>query len=511
MREFQGDPREDAASSSEGHGGAGSIPTRVPFLLLLLLLALAVILPALVRAERSSAPITVIYPEPRHPERFVPIVRDGVRYVSTNDLARVFGATKYWRPEIQKLSLRVGEHTLRFSVGAPVILVDEEARNLVHPVALVRGVVYAPEEIVERIFDWGIAGDAAWDETARTIRFRGMVHSVRQAQLFVRGRVTEVSATLGRTLPARLLYAIPGEVRVLFEGGTLDTAHVFTGGVVGRGEIREIPGGVDLRLVLADSALGYQVSTAGNRMKVAVTDDRALVDAGLFTALEPLRLVGRAGGVRTIVIDAGHGGSDLGALLPGGVAEKDATLEIARSLRTALASRLNVRVLLTRDSDALVAPARRAELANEAGADLFLSIHLEGEGTIRGGGFRVLAESPIASPGEGGGIPVILPGEGDGVELKPWRSAQAAVVGSSIAFAQTVADALARSFPQSPVLVRTGGLNLLEPLLCPAIVVESAPAARSGPEAMSMRGYTTYDYSQTMARAIEDFVRKSRA
>jgi hypothetical protein len=105
---------------------------------------------------------------------------------------------------------------------------------------------------------------------------------------------------------------------------------------------------------------------------------------------------------------------------------------------------------------------------------------------------------------------VVLPGDGDGIELKPWRSAQSAVVGSSIAFAQAVADALARTFPQAPVIVRTGGMSVLEPVLCPAIVVESAPAARSGPESMSMRGYTTYEYTQTVARAIEEFVRKSR-
>lgn len=487
----------------------GSVPSRVSMILLALLL-LAALLPALTRAERSGAPITVVYPEPRSTERFVPIVLDGVRYVSTNDLARVFGATKYWRPEIQKLSLRLGEHTLRFSVGAPVILVDEEAKNLIRPATLVRGVVYAPEDIVGRIFDWGLASDASWDETTRTIRFRGVVHSVRQAQLLVRGRVTEVSATLGRSLPARLLYAMPGEVRVLFEGGTLDTAHVFAGGAVARGEIHEIPGGVDLRLVLGDSAVGYQVSSGANRLKVAVTDDPGLVEAGLFTPLEPLRVGADQHAMRTIMIDPAHGGTDLGALLPGGLAEKDVTLEIARSLRNALAARLGARVLLTRESDMLLTPARRAEIANEAGADLFVSIHLEGEGAIKGGGFRLFAESPVATPGEGGGVPVVLPGDGDGIELKPWRSAQSAVVGSSIAFAQAVADALKRSFPQAPVLVRTGGMSVLEPILCPAIVVESAPAARSGPESMSMRGYTTYDYTQTVARAIEDFVRKSK-
>ena len=49
----------------------GSVSTRVSFLLLALLLVAALI-PALTRAERSSAPITVLYPEPRNPERFRP-------------------------------------------------------------------------------------------------------------------------------------------------------------------------------------------------------------------------------------------------------------------------------------------------------------------------------------------------------------------------------------------------------------------------------------------------------
>ena len=104
---------------------------------------------------------------------------------------------------------------------------------------------------------------------------------------------------------------------------------MFVGGLVTRGEIREIPGGVDLRLVLHEKARGYQVSTGANRLKVAVTDDEGLVEGGLFLPLEPVRIGRDASQVRTIVIYPGHGGSDLGASLPGGMAEKDVALEIA--------------------------------------------------------------------------------------------------------------------------------------------------------------------------------------
>ena len=481
----------------------------VPILAALALAAAIVaVVPAL--AQRGVPAITVLYPEPRGAERITPILLGNVRYVSTSDLARVFRATKYWRPEIQKLSLRMGEHSVRFTVGASVVLVDEEAINLVQPVRIVQGVVFVPEAIVEHFFTYGMASDATWDETTRVIRFRAAVHSVRQPQLWVRGRVTEVSAALAKSLPARILYATPTEIRVLFEGGTLDTSRVVSGGVVTLGEVHEVPGGVEVRLALAEGAKGYAISVNANRLKVSVTDDDGLVDGGLFSALEAVRLGTRDGDVRTIVIDPGHGGSDLGAALPGGFTEKDVALEIARSLRSALQSRLNVRVILTRESDLELAPARRAEIANEQGADLFLSIHLDGEGAVKGGGFRVFAQSPVAAAGVSA-APVLLSGEGGDAELLPSRAAQAPVVGSSLALAQSVADGLGRTFPQSPILVRTGRMSVLEPALCPAILLESAPASRAGPEAMSMRGYTIYDYTQTIAHAIEDFVRRSRA
>jgi len=80
-------------------------------------------------------------------------------------------------------------------------------------------------------------------------------------------------------------------------------------------------------------------------------------------------------GLRTMVIDAGHGGDDLGAVGAEGTKEKDLTLLMARRLKTAIESRLGLRVLLTRDADETVSLDRRTELANNNKADLFLSLH----------------------------------------------------------------------------------------------------------------------------------------
>ncbi len=459
------------------------------------------------QAGRTAPPILVDRGTSLPTEKITPIEIGGTSYVSTNDLARVFAATKYWRPEIQKLSLRIGEHSLRFTVDAPIVLVDEVGRNLIEPARLVQGTVYAPESIVRRIFEWGLFADATWDDASRTIRFRSQVHTVRQAQIFPRGRVTEISATLLRGLPPRVLYATPSEIRILFEGGTLDTARTLEGGVVSGGSIREVPGGVEIRLRLHEDAKGYAVSVGSGRLKVSVTDDKDLVEAGLFNPLEPVPVGGPDHDVRTIVIDPGHGGTDLGATLRGGMSEKDAALDLARALRTALSQRLSARVIMTRESDSEVSTARRAEIANEAHADLFISIHLDSEGSIRGGGFRVFTLSPGVAAGDG--QPDAIPEDIDGLTLRPWLGAQATAVGSSMALAQAIADSLQHAFPGTPVLTRYGPMRVLEPIVCPAILLESAPSPRSGPDAMS-RGYTIYDYTRTVADAIEKFVKAAR-
>ena len=88
---------------------------------------------------------------------------------------------------------------------------------------------------------------------------------------------------------------------------------------------------------------------------------------------------------KVIVIDPGHGGSDTGAIGPTHLAEKNVTLAIARDLRTLLSNE-GATILMTRTSDQDVAyPGAssidelqaRVDIANQANADLFVSIHAD--------------------------------------------------------------------------------------------------------------------------------------
>ena len=91
-------------------------------------------------------------------------------------------------------------------------------------------------------------------------------------------------------------------------------------------------------------------------------------------AKEDLQLRARVPKMR-IVVDAGHGGWDLGTVGRRGLLEKDLVLEIAQRLGKLLESRIGADVIYTRQDDNYVPLDQRAEMANQAQADLFVSVH----------------------------------------------------------------------------------------------------------------------------------------
>ncbi len=76
-----------------------------------------------------------------------------------------------------------------------------------------------------------------------------------------------------------------------------------------------------------------------------------------------------------VVIDAGHGGNDVGTHGPSGYLEKDLTLDVAQRLGALIEERMGSEVVFTRSDDSYVGLEERTRIANQQEADLFLSIH----------------------------------------------------------------------------------------------------------------------------------------
>ncbi|QAT85486.1 N-acetylmuramoyl-L-alanine amidase domain-containing protein [Corallococcus coralloides] len=84
--------------------------------------------------------------------------------------------------------------------------------------------------------------------------------------------------------------------------------------------------------------------------------------------------------VRRVVIDAGHGGHDSGAIGKAGTKEKDVALAISKKVADGLREK-GLEVVLTRDDDTFIRLEDRAKLANEAHGDLFISVHCNSAAT----------------------------------------------------------------------------------------------------------------------------------
>lgn len=191
------------------------------------------------------------------------------------------------------------------------------------------------------------------------------------------------------------------------------------------------------------------------------------------------------GGGWTVVIDAGHGGHDPGARGPGGSPEKDVTLAIALALRQALSAHRGIHVLLTREDDTFVPLGRRARVANEARADLFVSIHANAATRPGAEGFEtyflsaaVTEEARRLAQRENASLRYesdsIDPSSFDDVNFILWDLAQNEYLRESSVLAETIQEELARRVSLRSRGVKQAPLYVLKGAFMPAILFETA-------------------------------------
>jgi N-acetylmuramoyl-L-alanine amidase len=187
-------------------------------------------------------------------------------------------------------------------------------------------------------------------------------------------------------------------------------------------------------------------------------------------------------GIRTIVIDPGHGGGLVGAQGPGGTLEKDVTLAMARKLRSAVVNGLGLQAFLTRDGDQDVPLDDRTAFANNYKADLFVSIHANASRAQGARGSEVYFLSHEASDedsrrlamAEGG----LVGGGGvseagtSNVALILWDMAQAEHLEESSALATRLQEELGDATGSQSRGIKQAPFRVLVGAAMPAVLVE---------------------------------------
>ncbi|MBB5520166.1 N-acetylmuramoyl-L-alanine amidase family protein [Amphiplicatus metriothermophilus] len=220
-----------------------------------------------------------------------------------------------------------------------------------------------------------------------------------------------------------------------------------------------------------------------------------------------------------IVVDAGHGGSDPGAVGPNGTHEKTVTLAAALELAKILESRGRYEVVLTRDKDTKIGLEKRSELAREAGASLFISLHADAHenSKLRGGSVYTLSEkgsrrSALEARRKGDYHVYSL----DLAEFSPdvssilFAKAQATTRNASSDFADVLVSHLSGVTPLLNNSHRTGDLYVLLAPDVPAVLFELAFISNKADEANLVSPEWRRRAMTSVADAIDDyFARKS--
>lgn len=150
-----------------------------------------------------------------------------------------------------------------------------------------------------------------------------------------------------------------------------------------------------LRRSIVCAGVGLTVLLPGSLLAA----DKAAKSMGRITLKQPADTDDKpvSAGLKRVMIDAGHGGKDPGAVGQRGLYEKDVTLDIARRMAENLAGKRKIEPLLTRDTDIFLPLAERVEKAQQAHADFFISIHADSTKNNTARGFSAYSLSEEAS------------------------------------------------------------------------------------------------------------------
>ena len=454
-------------------------------------------------------------------------------YMSAFDLARIFKATKYWSPGVRKLVLRIDVHRYLFTLDTRVVLVDDEPVLLRVRVQYVDGSIMIPIEFIAEVLAPRSREAVELDEERFVLTLGTPEYNITDI-----GFVEDEDGTRAEIhLAEELLYHVdsetPGLLRIKIYGGKLNPLKMTIpegSGLFNRVRAEQAEHDAYLFFDVKRTAARFKVEfeTAGTILE----KERKLIiflEKGELPEIPDVDYAGKkmleildeetAGReqepVRVVAIDPGHGGIDNGKVGVSGVLEKDVNLEVAMMLSDRIAAELGIEVILTRVDDQLIPFHRRVEIANAAGADLFISIHCNGWYNTRAGGFETLFLSPARTEDEvrlareeNASIrfenPDLDPDEVDDLDFILWDMVQNEFINESSDLAEIVQRELDGVLEIRNRGVKQGGLRVLKGLTMPAVLVELAFLSNPREEEL----LTNREFRDDVTRGIVEAIRR---
>jgi N-acetylmuramoyl-L-alanine amidase len=220
--------------------------------------------------------------------------------------------------------------------------------------------------------------------------------------------------------------------------------------------------------------------------------------------------------LKNIVIDAGHGGSDPGAIGKTGLREKNINLDIAKRLSKLLRDQ-GVRVLMTRSSDRFISLSRRVDIANDSQAELFISIHSNANRVKGLKGLEVYYVSPNLSDSRRAlsaakNLRLNLDNSylaSDSLNLKAtlWDMIYASSRAESITLARDICRSIDHELETKVLGVKGANFYVLKGVTMPAVLIEIGFLSNPKEEVLLKNSYYRQQITEAIAAGINNYAR----
>jgi N-acetylmuramoyl-L-alanine amidase len=426
------------------------------------------------------------------------ISHEGRNYVELVRVAESLKSRLEASTESAQAQLRTDAHVVILTRNWARILVNGNPMLLDGPVVVRKGVWLVPETFMTQVGPKLGSTAAAASAPARA------TSSPRVAPAAPALPPPAAQPTSVATTPVKLeelrTRSYPAFTRIVLETSAPVTYRVDNSatrelrirllGLVAEPQVESIAEGpvdeVRLERSGADALLRVRFEGAPGDLKTVTLADPPRLVLDFARPGEPVAPGQQTGApLRTIVLDAGHGGHDSGAVGPGGLMEKELVLDVTKRVAKLATDQLGVKVLLSRDGDHFVTLRDRTSHANRERADLFVSIHANAHRVAASEGLEVFFLSTEATDNaarqlaaaENSVVQLEKPvtaraGRTDIVRTILWDLAQSEFQAESSRLAETMLDSMTQALRIPHRGVKQAGFYVLGGAAMPAVLIE---------------------------------------
>jgi N-acetylmuramoyl-L-alanine amidase len=425
-----------------------------------------------------------------------PVIHDGRPYIELRRVAAMLKGKVEASADSTQASLRPPGHVVTFTRNWSRIVVDGKPVILDAPVRVRRGVWLVPQTFMDIV-----APRLTAPSPSAAVRTPPV--SLDEVRSRSYPSFTRIVLEASGPLSHRVESTGPREARIRLLGVTSEArTEAIADGFVDEARVEAAGADVVLRVVFEGAPAG--------EIRSSTLDDPPRLVLDFARPTEPLTARRDAQTpLRTIVLDAGHGGHDSGAVGPAGLMEKDLVLDVTRRVAALTRDRMDVRVLLSRDGDHFVPLRDRTSFANRERADLFVSIHANAHREAASQGVETYFLSSEATDTaarqvaalENGVVQLERPngrGRVDIVKTILWDLAQSEFQAESSRLAEIVLDSMTDSLHIPNRGVKQAGFYVLGGAAMPATLIEIGFVTNPAEERRLKDG----KYREEIARAI---------